>query len=142
MRFTPLLFALAVTHVAAQTWFSPDGMSGKDLHVAVDMDSLNTSIRRGDALRRAWLLSDYALPQHDDGKPYRSVKTLWLVDCRLGRMGATQSIHYAAPYGAGDVVASYSTPDAAVNLTEPAPGTIGEGVRDFVCSVQVDMTTR
>lgn len=99
--------------------------------------NVKSVVKQGE-YRKAWTLWEYKEPrQTSDYKKssYNSEKSLTYVDCGTKRTATTQNIRYADSLGSGEVVTTESLKFFPTMLDDVAPGTIGEAVLEYACSI-------
>ena len=98
---------------------------------ALSVDS-QTIAPRDSGWLKAWIRSSYAKNQKSSsGKPYRTMLSLEVVDCRRKRWKTLEAVTYSAD---GTVVEHGGPVDEAVaHWTEPTPDTYGEAELQLFC---------
>jgi hypothetical protein len=82
----------------------------------------------------AWFMFDYPLPvATSESFTFRSYKEHVIADCANRAIGIDQFIAFGGPSGEGDGVASWTAPDAPLDMRTVVPGTIGAILLGSVC---------
>jgi hypothetical protein len=82
----------------------------------------------------AWFMFNYPLPvATSESFTFKSYKEHVIADCAHGMVGLDQFIAFGGPDGEGDGVASWTAPDAPLDMRPVVPGTIGAILLGSVC---------
>jgi hypothetical protein len=82
----------------------------------------------------AWFMFNYPLPvATSESFTFKSYKEHVIADCEHGTVGLDQFIAFGGPDGEGDGVASWTAPDAPLDMRPVVPGTIGAILLRSVC---------
>jgi hypothetical protein len=103
------------------------------LTVSIDTASITTAAARTTA-RVKWDYSDERTTLDAAATPYRSMMGVVAFDCSSGRFGAVSGTSYAGDDLSGPIVAHYAIRPDQAELSNPAPGTIGQDMVSLVCS--------
>jgi hypothetical protein len=82
----------------------------------------------------AWFMFNYPLPvATSESFTFKSYKEHVVADCAHGTIGLDQFIAFGGPDGEGDGVASWTAPDAPLDMRPVVPGTVGAILLGAVC---------
>jgi len=103
------------------------------LTVSIDTASITAASARFTA-RVKWDYSDEHTTLDAAAIPYRSMMGVVAFDCSSGRFGAVSGTSYAGDDLSGAIVAHYAILPDQAELSNPAPGTIGQDMVSLVCA--------
>ena len=118
------------SYASASDWFLI--AKGNDEIIFVDKSSISS---KGKYLK-AWLIWDYIgtkKMEYHPYKEYRSIKSLWYLDCNSNSVAISQSASYSGNFGAGESVDSHSNDISKLQFNDVVPDSIGETILKYVC---------
>lgn len=91
------------------------------------------TITKSGHIYRAWDLKNYIEDQKlDDGKKYKSIKTLQLFNCQERSMATVSVSYHENQIGRGNVVENHNFTDGKI-FTYASPESIGDEMLKYVC---------
>lgn len=134
MRIHQILISvllLGSPYASAANWTQIDGAQGLEIHV--DSKSIAPA---GGGLVKAWVRQSHDEVQPSVSYPkfeYKSAILLYLFNCSERTTNIIQENFFNDAYGQGNAVSSRSFPRNNIQMIDVIPGSIGEGILEYVC---------
>ncbi len=129
--FLVITAMLSTATSQAADWIYQGGITGKEVSIYIDHESLKRTSSRAQAWTK-WEYSDVQRETSTSGyprSPYQSVKELYLFDCANQSFSISQGVAYH-----GDSVVDHFAYDSSkLSFASPPPGSIIDSILTYAC---------